>query len=207
MTRAERFVSMLARGLVALCLTVLVGSSGALAQQGAEGPAEVATRTHSDLGTYLVDGAGMSLYAFVDTSMDMGPNRMTAGVREASPSCTEACASAWPPLLTDGAPEPGRELDPDLLGTTERPDGSIQVVYNGWPLYAFASDAAPNDVTGQGIAPPDAQAFGATWYLVAPEGSLITAEPAPTEDAGAGDGDGDDGGDDGGDDDGGGGYY
>ena len=204
MKRTKRFIAASARGVVVLCLTALVCSSVALAQQGAEGAAEVVTRTHADLGTYLVDGAGMSLYAFVDTSMDMGPNRKTTGVREASPSCTEACASAWPPLLTEGAPQPGPELDPELLGTTERPDGSSQVVYNGWPLYRFASDAAPNDVTGQGIAPPEAQAFGATWYLVAPDGSLITAEPTPAEDTGAGDGDGDGGGDD---DDGGGGYY
>lgn len=208
MTRMERSASNLLRGLRLLCLIALIGGGLALAQQGVEGPAEVAARTHADFGTYLVDGEGMTLYAFVDTSMDTGPTRMAPGVREASPPCTDGCASAWPPLLTDGAPQPGSEVDPELLGTTERPDGSVQVVYNGWPLYLFASDVAPGDVTGQAIAPPAARAFGATWYLVAPDGSLITAERAPADDAGAGTGDeggGDGDGDDG--DGGGGGYY
>jgi hypothetical protein len=107
--------------------------------------------------------------------------------------------------LTDGQPQAGPNANADLLYTFERSDGSKQVVYNGWPLYLYVNDSQPGDVNGQAIAPPTGDAFGATWYLVAPDGSMITQTVSePTAPA---DGDEGDGGDDGGGGGGGGGYY
>lgn len=195
---------------VALAFALVMGWT-AIAQDTAS-PAAVDVRLHDQLGETLVDAAGMTLYAFVDTATDRGPDRVTQGMRDASPTCTDGCAEAWPPFLTDGAPEAAASVDPELLYTTERADGTMQVTYNGWPLYFFVSDQAPGDTAGQGIAPPAGNAFGATWYMLAPDGSLITEQP--TADPGAGDGVGDgagdgagDGGGDGDDDGGGGGYY
>ena len=56
--------------------------------------------------------------------------------------------------------------DPDLLGTTERDDGAMQVTYNGWPLYHFGGDQAPGDRNGHGV--------GDVWYVVSPEGAPVT---------------------------------
>ena len=44
------------------------------------------------------------------------------------------------------------------LGTITRDDGSLQVTYNGWPLYYFAKDAAIGDATGEGA--------GDKWYTI-----------------------------------------
>jgi predicted lipoprotein with Yx(FWY)xxD motif len=46
------------------------------------------------------------------------------------------------------------------LGTITRADDSVQVTYNGMPLYYFAQDMLPGDTTGQGR--------GDVWWVVAP---------------------------------------
>jgi predicted lipoprotein with Yx(FWY)xxD motif len=46
------------------------------------------------------------------------------------------------------------------LATVSRPDGTVQVTYNGWPLYHFARDTAPGSVRGQGI--------GGVWFVAKP---------------------------------------
>lgn len=117
--------------------------------------ATVTTTDHDAFGTYLADGEGMALYLFVPD--DQGPS-----------TCSDACAEAWPPLFADGDVTAGEGVDADLLGTTERDDGSLQVTYGGWPLYYFARDGEPGDVAGQGI--------NDVWYLVAPDGTAIGAE-------------------------------
>ncbi|WP_024286073.1 hypothetical protein [Cellulomonas sp. KRMCY2] len=92
----------------------------------------------STLGDVLVDGEGLTLYMF-------DPDAQGAS------TCYDDCATAWPPLVTDGTPGAGDGADDSLLGTVERDDGAVQVTYDGWPLYYFAQDAAPGDVKGQGL--------------------------------------------------------
>src|SRR5512134_2539635 len=86
---------------------------------------------------------------------------MFSGDRENESTCYEACAVAWPPVVTDGDPIAGEGVNADKLGTTERKDGSRQVPYSGSPLYYFIQDEAAGDVSGQG-----SSGFGGAWYLV-----------------------------------------
>ena len=79
-------------------------------------------------------------------------------------NCLDSCAATWPPL--SGPAAAGAGADEALLGTSDRADGSVQVTYNGWPLYHFASDAAPGDTNGQGV--------GDVWYLVDAQGNAVT---------------------------------
>ena len=117
---------------------------------------------HADAhGAYLVDAEGMSLYAFL---------RDTDG----ESACYDQCAAAWPPLLTDDAPAALDGVDGELLGTTERTDGTTQVTYAGWPLYFFVQDQAAGDVAGQGV--------NDVWYLVSPAGEAIGADVADAGD-------------------------
>jgi predicted lipoprotein with Yx(FWY)xxD motif len=82
--------------------------------------------------------------------------------------CTGACAAAWPPDIVTGQPQAGSGVSPALLGTITRPDGTMQVTYNGHPLYYFTADAAAGTAHGQAV-----KAFGAEWDVVGVGGSKI----------------------------------
>jgi len=105
-----------------------------------------------DLGTIVVDSEGLTLYDF---HKDKGGES----------SCYGACAGAWPPLLTEGEPKAEAGAMASQLGTTKRKDGTVQVTYNGWPLYTYAGDQAPGEANGN-----DIDQFGAEWYALQPNG-------------------------------------
>ena len=73
-------------------------------------------------------------------------------------------------MLTVGAPEAGSGVTGELLGTTERQDGSTQVTYDDRPLYYFAFDERPGDATGQNS--------GGVWFVLSPAGDAVTSEAA-----------------------------
>ncbi|MHB8625663.1 MAG: hypothetical protein ACYDBJ_07025 [Aggregatilineales bacterium] len=101
------------------------------------------------LGSILVGQNGMTVYTFA---------KDTPGVS----NCTDKCATAWPPLTvkTADALVPGVNL-PGKFDTLKRADGSLQVTYNGMPLYYFSQDNAIGDTTGEAVAK--------VWYTVVPE--------------------------------------
>jgi predicted lipoprotein with Yx(FWY)xxD motif len=105
-----------------------------------------------DLGTILVTSEGLTLYDFQKDEGGMS-------------ACYGACAGAWPPLLTEGNPQAQGAADRSMLGTTKRKDGTVQVTYNGWPLYTYAGDRAPGEANGN-----DIDQFGAEWYALQPNG-------------------------------------
>jgi predicted lipoprotein with Yx(FWY)xxD motif len=115
------------------------------------GPAKIDV-AETKLGKVLVGLEGRTLYLF---TKDKAGTSM----------CTGACATAWPPALTLGAPTAGTGVKPELLKTIKRDDGMTQVVYNGHPLYYYAKDEKAGDVKGQ-----DVKDFGGEWYAVTPEG-------------------------------------
>lgn len=70
---------------------------------------------------------------------------------DGEPTCYDACAEEWSPLTVDQGMEPAvGEGVPGQVGTVAREDGSLQVTYNGWPLYYYQEDEAPGDANGQG---------------------------------------------------------
>lgn len=119
--------------------------------------AVVSISTDAKLGKLLVDGKGMTLYAFTKDT----PNQS---------NCTGTCLANWPPLLTSGNPKLGDGVDPSLVGSAALADGSKIVTYNQMPLYTFAKDAKAGDVNGQGV--------GSVWYAVSPDGKMIGQEAA-----------------------------
>ena len=132
----------------------VVGADGTMiGAPAAGGGTTVATAEH-DLGTIVVDAEGKTLYVFV-------PDNAGAS------TCYDDCATAWPPLLTEGDPVAGEGLTATDLGTAERTDGATQVTFMGWPLYYFQGDEAAADANGQGL--------NEVWWVVAPDGTMIGA--------------------------------
>jgi predicted lipoprotein with Yx(FWY)xxD motif len=122
---------------------------------GSSGPSATIAVRSTALGQILVDGSGRTLYLF-------------AGDQGTASSCYNACAGVWPPATATGAPVAGAGVHQSLLATTARKDGSMELVYNGHPLYYFISDKQPGDTTGQALS-----SFGADWYVLSPAGTQI----------------------------------
>jgi predicted lipoprotein with Yx(FWY)xxD motif len=155
-----------AAGLAALTLVLAAcgasGSSGygggygaAPSTPSAAGTAATVDLHNSSLGSILVDAQGKTLYLF-----EADKNGKSA--------CSGPCATAWPPLLSKGAPQAAMGASASLIGSTARGDGGSQVTYAGHPLYYFVGDKAAGDVTGEGI-----DQFGAKWYVVGKDGKKI----------------------------------
>lgn len=82
--------------------------------------------------------------------------------------CYGDCAEAWPPVLTNGAPQATGSVNSALLGTTTRTDGSTQVTYNGHPLYYYAHEGV-GEVECHNI-----RTHGGLWWVIHPSGVRAT---------------------------------
>jgi len=116
--------------------------------------APITVGTAKGVGKVLVDSKGLTLYYFQKDKKGSGKS-----------ACYGACASAWPPLTTEGAPQAGEGAMSSQLGTIKRSDGTTQVTYASWPLYTFVEDKKPGEDNGT-----DSKAFGASWYPLHPNG-------------------------------------
>jgi predicted lipoprotein with Yx(FWY)xxD motif len=122
--------------------------------------ATVAGRTE----TILVNANGFALYYLTS-------DRATAT------SCTGACASAWPPLLS-GAPPTGPSSLPGRLTIVTTAHGA-QASYNGHLLYRYAGDSQAGQVNGHDRGGPG----GGKWFVATPRLSAATGAP-PTDSGG-----------------------
>ena len=105
----------------------------------------------SHVGTILFDDTGQAVYVFdVETT--------------SKPRCYDACAEAWPPVLSKGRPQAGDGVEAARLGTTVRSDGSRQVTYAGRPLYFYAHEGKRE------VECHDVFLNGGTWYAIQPDG-------------------------------------
>lgn len=103
-----------------------------------------------------------------------GPDGRAVYLLEGEPagqsSCYDACADEWPPLLAGaGATDGGAAgVQPNLIGTLERRDGSAQVTYGGHALYYYHDDTGPGEIKGQDVTDQWGE-----WYLVRPSGEPL----------------------------------
>jgi predicted lipoprotein with Yx(FWY)xxD motif len=107
-------------------------------------------------GNVLYDSHHLVLYVF---SADNGPTS----------TCYGACQTAWPPMLTRGAPRV-TGLNAHKLGTIKRKNGALQVTYAGHPLYYWSGDTA-HTIMSQHV-----KLHGGYWYVVDPNGGANTAK-------------------------------
>jgi len=153
-----RRIRMMGALVGAALVAAACGGAEDIADVGADvgpGPAALVATAMGETGTFLADADGRTLYLFTADS-------------PGTSACTGTCLDVWPPLLTDGEPLAGGSVDPTLLGTLTRSDGTVQVTYAGWPLYRYVLDQTAGDVTGQGA--------DGMWFVVSPAGEPLGAE-------------------------------
>jgi predicted lipoprotein with Yx(FWY)xxD motif len=76
--------------------------------------------------------------------------------KNGKPTCTGACAEAWPPVT--GMPQAGpADTFPAQFGLVKNASGVEQITYDGMPLYLLKG-AAPLATTGNGV--------GGVWHVV-----------------------------------------
>jgi predicted lipoprotein with Yx(FWY)xxD motif len=81
----------------------------------------------------------MTLYNFTSDVKDSGKS-----------ACSGGCIQKWPALIVPagGTPTGGTGVTGKLGTITREDDGTLQVTYNGLPLYFYEDDKAPGDANG-----------------------------------------------------------
>ncbi|MGI0100877.1 MAG: COG4315 family predicted lipoprotein [Candidatus Micrarchaeaceae archaeon] len=90
-------------------------------------------------GYYLEDANGFTLYYFLsDTPYSTNS------------TCYGECAGLWPAFYASNITvEP--PLNVSSFNSIIRAGGSMQLTYNGYPLYTYSLDQEPEQVKGQGV--------------------------------------------------------
>ena len=115
-------------------------SAAASASAPAAGGPVIMTATVGSNGTLVVASSnGMTLYTFDKDVANGGTS-----------ACTGGCIAKWPALTVPAGSTPTAASGiTGKLGTiTRADDGTLQVTYNGKPLYFFSGDKAAGDSNG-----------------------------------------------------------
>lgn len=87
--------------------------------------------------------------------------------------CISTCMLAFPPELTNGAPQAGGGILAAYLGVLTAPVKGEQIAYSGHPLYTYSGDTIAGEINAQGD--------GGIWFAVTPVGGpLRTPSTSPT---------------------------
>ena len=140
-----------AAGVAAVSVAALAVLGGSVAAAGGPAAATAGALKTARIGgvTVLTDAKGLTLYWFA-------PDTATRS------NCNGSCAAYWPPVKGPATPGPGVT---GRLATIKRSDGSIQVTYDGHPLYTYVGDTGPGQANGNRL-----NLNGGLWYEVTPSG-------------------------------------
>lgn len=91
------------------------------------------TSYHGDVGIYLIDEDGLTLYYN----------------EEDGPGESNVDDDNWPPFYAEVIDVPS-DLNRFDFRTMRRDDGDLQTTYKDWPLYLY-KNRGPGDVSGDGV--------------------------------------------------------
>ena len=154
-------------GLQSVGLGVAVAVAAAVLAVGASAASGGGTTVNvrgSDYGNVLVGPGGLVVYMF-------GPDRPSKS------RCYGTCAKSWHPLLTKGKPLAGAGVNANLLGTTTRRDGTVQVTYNSHPLY-FDNETGESHKPGE-VGCQQFNVNGGIWLIMKPNGQPNRSKAKP----------------------------
>lgn len=132
---------------------------GGHGSESEDGPPVLYAVQSGPLGVVITDGSGRLMYRSDGDSAD--PSRS---------NCTGPCTETWLPVA---APSEAQEpellgVDPELVGTVERSDGTAQLTLAGWPLYSHRDDGGDLESAGQ-------HGADGAWFVVTPTGEKASA--------------------------------
>ncbi|MBW0108253.1 hypothetical protein I4I84_05815 [Pseudonocardia sp. KRD-182] len=110
------------------------------------------------LGVVVTDGDGRLLY-----------RSEADGTAPPTSRCADACSASWQPFTVGTGQQPLLlGVDPALVGTLIRSDGTRQVTLAGWPLYRDPADRGALTDSGR-------HGESDQWFVVTPTGDRATA--------------------------------
>lgn len=137
--------------------------AGAAVAVAVTGPV-IGSAHNASLGsTILVNSKGLTLYHL-------------SSERTGSISCSGICATFWIPVLaTKAKPALGKGVVASKVGKIKRPDGKVQLTYNGYALYRYYLDKKPGQTGGEGFATGTG-----SWYAISTSGKLVKPKKGST---------------------------
>jgi predicted lipoprotein with Yx(FWY)xxD motif len=114
-------------------------TSVAATQAPAAGGATVMAETVGGQTILAAGSNGMTVYTYTKDTAGSGQS-----------TCSGACLTKWPALTVPAGSSPtaGNGVAGQLGTITRADNGTMQVTYNGLPLYFYAGDNAPGDTNG-----------------------------------------------------------
>lgn len=105
------------------------------------------------MGETVQNEDGFVLYRFDDDKVKP----------EVVSNCNDDCAKVWPPAVVNKGEKPTlKGVDPELVGTVTREDGTEQLTIDNWPVYTYIGDKEAGEWKGQNV--------GGKWFVITPEG-------------------------------------
>jgi predicted lipoprotein with Yx(FWY)xxD motif len=145
--RLSRYGILLAGMLLSVLLGVTACTSAPTSAPAPTPECSVKTMSKADIGDYLVDAKGMTLYYFTKDSA--GKSSATAPV-----------IANWPIFYVAGIVVPSN-LNASDFGAIAGFEGQMQTTYKGWPLYYYIKDQAVGDTLGQRV--------NGVWFVINPQ--------------------------------------
>ena len=118
------------------------------------GPTSEVKIVQTPYGRVIANGAGMTLYVFVDDLLTTAPS-----------ACIEDCHNDWPPALARSRVRVAPGIT-GRIGIVDRFGQGRQLTMDGRPLYTFSGDT-PGELRGNGI--------GNLWWAMTPSGLSATS--------------------------------
>ena len=168
MRRRRMRSSSISLALLTLAALDMLGCPTPAGAASDHGPTSVVKVIRTDQGPVIANGAGMTLYVFVDDLVTRG-----------SSACVGDCRNDWPPAMAKRHVRVAAGIT-GHIGTVNRFGQGRQLTMDGRPLYTFSGDD-PGQIRGNGI--------GNLWWAMTPTGLTATAfnddrptygKPAPT---------------------------
>ncbi len=156
-------------GAVTLSVAALALTLSACASNGAS-PAATATVEPASAGPSAAGGEGSNVAvwtvssatkagvgAYLVAESTTGEDPLTVYVLNkdvpgsGTSACDATCSKTWPPLLLNDGDTAGASGITGQLAQVTWSDGTVQVTYNGAPLYFSADDHGAGDTNGVGV--------------------------------------------------------